>query len=255
MRAVQSKQYLYIFNAWSNGQRVMKTATHGTFTYRRMKELAPSNTAIAARLELFDHRVVEEFYDVGSDSNCLTNLISDPAHQSDIGKFRETLEAWMVETADPLLEVFRQRNDLSVREAYMTRVDGESAERGPRRARKSNAAVARKNARRTARQEHANLIRMEPPRSVTLGQRATVNVRHQLSAELGEQSIHVTLKTGADNQRVDRQVVKARGAGIVSVAFEIPTQISGKNVRFAAFVGEDFASKLEHIQSDPIPAR
>ncbi len=81
MRAVQSKRYLYIFNAWSDGQRVMKTATQGTFTYRRMKELAQTNAAIAARLDLFDHRVVEEFYDVASDPDCLTNLIGDPAHQ------------------------------------------------------------------------------------------------------------------------------------------------------------------------------
>jgi len=255
MRAVQSKRYLYIFNAWSNGQRVMKTATQGTLTYRRMKELAQTSPAIAARLDLIDHRVVEEFYDVAGDPDCLTNLIGDAAHESDIVKFRETLEAWMAETADPLLEVFRRRNDPSAREAYMTRAEGEAAERGPRRARKPNAAVARKNADRPVRQRRANLITLEPPKSVTPGQTATVNVRHRFTADLGEQSIYVTLKTDANNRRVDRQVVKARGAGVVSLAFEVPAEIAGKTVCFAAFVGENFASKLEHIQSRPIPAR
>ena len=43
MRAVQTKQLLYLFNPWSNGERVMATATTGTPTYRRMAELAETD--------------------------------------------------------------------------------------------------------------------------------------------------------------------------------------------------------------------
>ena len=45
MRAIQTKQFLYIFNPWSNGQRIMQTATTGTPTYRRLRELAATDPA------------------------------------------------------------------------------------------------------------------------------------------------------------------------------------------------------------------
>ena len=48
MRGVQTKRFLYLFNAWSDGERVMRTATQGTSTYRRMKALARTNPEIAA---------------------------------------------------------------------------------------------------------------------------------------------------------------------------------------------------------------
>jgi N-sulfoglucosamine sulfohydrolase len=129
MRAVQTKRFLYLFNAWSNGERVARTATQGTSTYRRMKELARTDPAIAARLDLFDHRVVEELYDVEQDPDCRKNLIDDPAHRQDLAELRQSLEAWMVKTNDPMLEVFRQRHDPAARDAYMAQVEKAAAER------------------------------------------------------------------------------------------------------------------------------
>ncbi len=129
MRAVQTKRYLYIFNPWSNGKRVMRTATQGTATYARIKQLAKTDKAMARRLDEFDHRVVEELYDVEEDPDCLTNLINDPAHQNDVVTLRKTLEQWMEKTADPALESLRHRDDPSVREAYMQRIEKESADR------------------------------------------------------------------------------------------------------------------------------
>ena len=48
---------LYIFNPWSNGQRIMATATSGTPTYRRLAELARTNSALEARHRLYQLRV------------------------------------------------------------------------------------------------------------------------------------------------------------------------------------------------------
>jgi len=64
MRAVQTRRWLYLFNPWSNGERIMATATTGTPTYRRLAELARSDKSLAARHDLYQHRVVEELYDV-----------------------------------------------------------------------------------------------------------------------------------------------------------------------------------------------
>ncbi len=81
MRAVETKRFLYIFNPWSNGQRRMRTATQGTTTYARMQQLAKTDPAMARRLDTFDHRVLEELYDVEHDPDCLKNLIHDPAQE------------------------------------------------------------------------------------------------------------------------------------------------------------------------------
>ena len=129
MRAVETKTHLYIFNAWSNGSRVMGTATNGTNTYRRMKEMATKDAQIAARLKLADYRVPEEFYDVSRDPDCVKNLIDDPARREDIDRLRDELEAWMKRTGDPLLESFQKRDDASVREAYVQKLEKESSER------------------------------------------------------------------------------------------------------------------------------
>jgi hypothetical protein len=112
----------------------MGTATNGTSTYRRMKELAATDPRVAARVELADHRVPEEFYDVARDPDCLNNLIQDADSQTEIDRLRGELEAWMKTTRDPMLESFQKRNDPTVREAYVRRLEEESAARGKRRA-------------------------------------------------------------------------------------------------------------------------
>jgi len=140
MRGVETKSYLYLFNPWSDGENVFRTATQGTVTYRRMKQLAPTDEAFAARLELFDHRVVEELYDVKIDPDCLHNLIDDQAHGEALSDLRDILEKWMVETGDPALEAFRGREDKAVLAAFMEKQQAQSAERKKARQQKKKAA-------------------------------------------------------------------------------------------------------------------
>jgi N-sulfoglucosamine sulfohydrolase len=45
MRSIVTKDFAYIFNPWSNGQRVFATATKGTVTYKRMQALAKTDPA------------------------------------------------------------------------------------------------------------------------------------------------------------------------------------------------------------------
>jgi N-sulfoglucosamine sulfohydrolase len=107
----------------------MATATKGTVTYRRLKVLAQSDPKIAARLNLFEHRVPEELYQYAADPDALTNLIDHPKHRAERDRLTKALEAWMVKTGDPMLEVFRGRTDPSVLAAYMSKIEKETAER------------------------------------------------------------------------------------------------------------------------------
>jgi N-sulfoglucosamine sulfohydrolase len=126
MRAIQTRQYLYLFNPWSNGERIMQTATTGTPTYRRLRELAATDPKLAERHRLYQFRVVEELYDVEHDPDCLHNLIADPKHVAERARLRGDLEAWMVKTGDPMLEVFRRRDDAAFREAYVATQEREA---------------------------------------------------------------------------------------------------------------------------------
>jgi N-sulfoglucosamine sulfohydrolase len=152
MRAVVTREFGYIFNPWSNGSRVMATATKGTITYRRMKTLAPSNPEIAARLDLFEHRVPEELYRYASDPDARKNLVGEESFASEYGRLTKALETWMEKTGDPMLEVFRGRADLKVREAYMAKVEADAeARKGSRKKVADGDEAAPKRKRKNAR--------------------------------------------------------------------------------------------------------
>ena len=249
MRAVQTKRLLYLFNPWSNGDRVMATATTGTPTYRRMAELAETDPVLAARHDLYQHRVVEELYDVREDPDCLGNLIDDPAHQPELGRLREALEAWMVETGDHMLDVFRNRDDPAAREAYVEEKEREADARRKEKRRPNRQRSSARSKRRS------DLIAVELPDSVAAGKPLVVKVRHTVEANLGEQLVHVTLKAGPETRRVERKVVKVSGEGVVEVTFDVPDPVPEGVICVAAFIGEDYASHMQHLQTDPVPVR
>ena len=245
MRAVQTRRWLYVFNPWSNGERIMATATTGTPTYRRMAELAGTDKALAARHDLYQYRVVEELYDVQNDPDCLQNLIDDSALQPELAGLRKTLELWMVKTGDHALAAMRQRNDPTALEAYVQQKEREAQER---RAQKRKAPKQPSPAKP---QKRLRLIALNVPKDITAGQQVTVRVRHRLEAGLGTQLVHVTLKAGAAAKRVERKVVKVSGKGVVDVSFTVPADVSDNVVRFAAFIGKDYASSLQRLQTPP----
>ena len=129
MRAIQSKEYLYLFNPWSNGSRVFATATNGTRTCKRMIELAKTDKDMAARLDIYKHRVPAELYQVDKDPDCLVNLIDHPEHQKELQRLQRNLQQWMVRTKDPILEVFQKREDKKFVEEYMLALEAQAEAR------------------------------------------------------------------------------------------------------------------------------
>ncbi|MBP88383.1 MAG: heparan N-sulfatase [Planctomycetaceae bacterium] len=245
MRSVQTKRFGYIFNPWSDGERVFKTATTGTMAYRRMKSLAVTDERVAARLNFFNHRVREELYDYEKDPDALHNLIDDPAYRDEADKLRDTMETWMVQTKDHMLEVFQQRDNEAVVQAYMTRIEAESAARRKRPKQRRSQPKPRRN---------ANLIELVPPKVFRLGKPITVVVQYTLPNDSGEQLVHVTLKNGG-NQRIERKVIKITGTGEAKATFELPAGTATDAVIIAAFVGEDFQHNLQYLNSKPIPLK
>ncbi|MEC9094150.1 MAG: sulfatase [Planctomycetota bacterium] len=242
MRAVQTRKYLYLFNPWSNGTRVMATATTGTQTYRQMVKLAESNEKLQDRLQLYKHRVVEELYDVEKDPDCLVNLIAAPQHADELAKLRQSLEQWMIQTRDHMLPAFQSRGDPDVRENYVVKKEKEADER--RKKKKGN---------QPPKKRQKKLIQLELPQTVRVGQRLGVTIRHQIPKEMGEQSIHVTLKAGKTAERIKREVIQLTGRGEATVEFVLPEKIKDNQIRVSAFVGTSYPENLQYLNSDPLP--
>ena len=133
MRGIQTKQFLYLFNPWSDGEMVFKTATNGTVSYKRMKQLAATDETIAARLDVMDHRSVEEFYDVSKDPNCLLNQVDNPEYSQQLAKIGGNLEKLMKDTGDHALAAWIAREDEAALAAY---VKAQQEETNGRRAKK-----------------------------------------------------------------------------------------------------------------------
>jgi len=109
MRCVQTKQFGYIYNAWSDGTTRYQAEPMGGLTFKAMQQAAPQQKAVAERVELLLHRVSEEYYDFLTDPNALHNLIGDPKFKDQIAQARGDLLRWMERTEDPLLPTFRAR--------------------------------------------------------------------------------------------------------------------------------------------------
>jgi N-sulfoglucosamine sulfohydrolase len=252
MRSIITRDFAYLFNPWSDGKTIMKTATQGTVTYRRMKALAPERPDIAARLDLIDHRVPEELYQYRYDDAALTNLIHKPQHQAQQNDLTGKLEVWMIKTQDPLLNVFRNRHDPAAREAFMKTVRGAAAERGaPKKNKTKPKGKAKAAATPPKKGDHLTL---DLPATATLSTPLTVRVIHTLHDDLGPQKLHVTLKQ-RDNTRIERKIIDIQGNATAEVTFDVPATLPTPALIIAAFVGEDITTALHHLNSKPIPLK
>jgi N-sulfoglucosamine sulfohydrolase len=258
MRGIHTREYLYLYNPWSDGNRKFATATTGTMTYRQMVKRAASEPDVAARLELFDHRVLEELYDIRNDPDCLVNLIDDPGHQETADFLRGRLADALTEMNDPVAPLMAAIADASLREAYMAAED--------ERFRRAKAARELRNAGSKAsatagRRKLREAIAASVPESVTKGGKCSVIVHHKIPIALGPQKLHVTLKTASTDpkskvgQRIHREVITIGGTGEVKIEFDVPATIESDAVSVAAFIGEDYGSHLQHTNSAAIPIK
>ncbi|MFT4546895.1 MAG: N-sulfoglucosamine sulfohydrolase [Pseudoalteromonas tetraodonis] len=129
MRAIQTKKHLYLWNPWSDGVNKFKTATNGTSSYRAMQKIAKDDSQITPRLELFDHRIPEELYDIENDPDCLHNLIEKESKLAVVSELRNDLEKIMRETNDHALDAFLNRADPKSGPEYTAKKQDESTAR------------------------------------------------------------------------------------------------------------------------------
>lgn len=119
MRAIETKRFGYVFSPWSDGERLFKSATLSSESYKAMKKAGATDKAIAARVEFFNHRCVEELYDYEKDPDALHNLIDNPEYADVAKRMRKELEDHMEASGDEALEVFRKCDSDSARAEFV----------------------------------------------------------------------------------------------------------------------------------------
>lgn len=119
MRAVNTKRFGYIFNPWSDGQRLFKSDTLYSESYKAMKTAAETDDGIAARVGFFNHRVVEELYDYEKDPDALHNLIDHPEYAGVVKRMREELENHMEKSGDSALAVLRNPDSSELQKQFI----------------------------------------------------------------------------------------------------------------------------------------
>ena len=129
MRCVQNKRFGYIFNPWSNGERIFKNESQSGLTFKAMQAAAKTDPEIAGRVKLFQYRVVEEFYDFANDPDALYNLAENPEYKKELDKVRKILLNWMEQTNDPALEALENRNSSEALKQFMAKQDAKSGKK------------------------------------------------------------------------------------------------------------------------------
>lgn len=119
MRCVHGTRFGYLVNFWADRTDAMRMDSTSGLTFQAMQEAGTTDPDIAARVALFEHRVLEEFYDFEKDPDALHNLIADPHYQDEIAKMRGLLKARMTRTNDPALQAFIDRDNPAAIDAFM----------------------------------------------------------------------------------------------------------------------------------------
>lgn len=246
MRCIRTKDRSYIWNAWSDGKMKYQAENMGGLTWKAMLAAAPTNPEIKARTEFYLHRVPEEFYDMTDDRFERNNLIADPARQAEIESLRAELLALMQRTGDPLADAFAHLDQPEI----LAKAKQQLADEYVRGSKKAKQATAPKTT--PVPGGKAQWIQLIAPEKLAGSVSAAVRIAHEFPEPDREESITVSLLRGAGKERLDRKVVKVRGTGETTVTFNLPEGLSGQNVKFAAFVGEDFQSTPQHVQSKPV---
>lgn len=109
MRSIIGPKYGYIFNDWADGKTVFKNESQAGLTMKAMRAAAKNDARIAERVDLFLHRVPEEFFDYSTEPDALHNLIDSPEHREELEKHRARLLAHLAKVKDPLLTSFSKQ--------------------------------------------------------------------------------------------------------------------------------------------------
>jgi len=113
MRCIQNKKFGYIYNMWCKDDYRYRNNNEKD-VMDAMEEAALTDPQIAARVQVYRYRTLEELYDLENDPGCLVNLIDTPEYAAQLEELRSAMLTRMQDSTDPLLRAFQNRYDLDI---------------------------------------------------------------------------------------------------------------------------------------------
>lgn len=104
MRSVRCGDWKYIYNFSDKPDAASANVTTG-LTWKGMLAAAANDTALAARVALYERRPHEELFDLANDPFEMSNLAADPLHRAHLEDLRHKLVAQMDAIDDPFLAI------------------------------------------------------------------------------------------------------------------------------------------------------
>lgn len=131
-RAIHTKDFVYIFNAWGTGEHHAVFESRWFRSYQTFANLAKKDANVKKRFEFLMYRTVEELYDVKNDPEALHNLIDQSEYNPVVKRLRAQLQKQMEVSKDYVLEGFNVRNDKDKLNCFMKKTIAESKDRAQR---------------------------------------------------------------------------------------------------------------------------
>jgi len=101
--------FFYIFNPWATGKHAFRADNGGTVGFMNMAKHIPSQyTYMVRRIQFYEHRQVEELYNVHEDPDSLYDISKNPKFKEKLAEMRAATLEQMKRVDDPLLECFEQ---------------------------------------------------------------------------------------------------------------------------------------------------
>lgn len=129
IRGIYTRDFVYIFSPWSNGERVATKESRWYRSWATMEQLAGENTLFKERFDFLKHRTVEELYAYSSDPDALNNLIDNPHYRKLADQLRSELESWMIRTGDYVLPALQNWESPEALEAFQQKQQALAYER------------------------------------------------------------------------------------------------------------------------------
>jgi N-sulfoglucosamine sulfohydrolase len=128
-RGIYTKDFVYIFTPWSNGERQALFESRWYRSYGTFFQLAKEDAAVNERFQFLMFRTHEELYHYTVDPFAKNNLFTNRHYAGVLEDLQSELLAWMERTNDYALPAFKVRADPEALEAWMLMEDDKALSR------------------------------------------------------------------------------------------------------------------------------
>ena len=120
MVCVQSREWVYIYSPWVDGETIAKNSDFGGgLTWKAMVAASNTNASIKSRTDFHRYRIRHELYNLRQDPQAYVNLAYEEESREQVQAMRQILVGWMEETDHPAKELMKDPDNEDLISDYL----------------------------------------------------------------------------------------------------------------------------------------